>query len=113
MGRRADHWKFTVEDLGAVPGATVETQADARSRNGEYKGDAVVRHLPPGMTGEDFRARVRGEIKAGQIWRRGEQRVRITSVLGADVRFVELTPPGTRRRVPRVQFLRTSHLEVA
>lgn len=112
MARRANRTGFTIEDVGAVPPTTPESAAEAHARNGEYRGPATVRHLPPGVCGADLSATRKEQIKPGQIWRRGDQRVRITSVMGNDVRFLELLPPRGQRRVPRVQFLRTSHREV-
>lgn len=112
MARRASS-RFTVEDVGAVPEFTLESLAAARARNGEYTGTAPVRHLPAGVCGADLNASRKEQIKPGQIWRRGEQRVRITSVMGNHIRFLELMPPHAQRRVARVQFLRTSCREVS
>ncbi len=78
------------------------------ARSNEYFGPCEVRHLPAGVSGSDLDATRREKIQPGQIWQRGKQRVRITSVVGFDVRFIELTPPHARRRMARSLFLRTS-----
>lgn len=102
MARRAE---FLVKGLDALP-------AEARARNGEYKGTLPVRVIPPGLTGEDLRAIERAGLAVGQIWLRGDQRVRVLRLYGKSVEFVELTHGHARRSMPRLAFLRHGRLEV-
>lgn len=79
---------------------------DARSRNGEYKGTAPVRSLPLGVTGADLgRARQLG-MRPGQVWRKGDLRVRILTVSPTWVTFRELTHTKATRKIRRDQFER-------
>lgn len=102
MARRAE---FLVKGLDALP-------ADARKRNGEYRGTLPVRVVPPGLTGEDLCAIERAGLAVGQVWLRGDQRALVVRLTGKNVEFEELTHGHARRSMPRVAFLRHARLEV-
>lgn len=98
MARRAD---FLVHGFD-VPAPSPE----ARRRNGAYRGELPVRHLPPGITGGDL-VRAKGvRLDVGQVWRRGDQRVRVTKATKESVWFRELNHGGAMRRLARWMFLR-------
>jgi hypothetical protein len=65
-----------------------------------------VRELPPGITGGDL-VRAKGvRLAVGQIWRRGDQRVRVTKATKESVWFRELNHGTAARRLARWMFLR-------
>lgn len=107
MARRAD-LQFMVRGLD-FPAPSRE----ARARNGEYRGPARVRVIPPGVRGADL-ARARAVVpEAGQVWLRGPQRVRLTRVTAREIWFRELTHGHALRHAPRWFFLNESVPEQA
>lgn len=103
MARRADLYSdFHSRGLRDAPAPTPA----ARARNGAYRGDLPVRHLPAGVTGGDL-VRAKGvRLSPGQIWLRGDQRVRVTKATKESVWFLELSHGGALRRLARWMFLR-------
>lgn len=72
----------------------------------------TVRHLDRGVSGEDLGRAVSECLRAGVIWRRGEQRVLIQEVTKQMVTFKELSHGSAScRRLRRAFFLKTSRPE--
>jgi len=86
---------------------------EARARNGAYRGPARVRELPPGVCGADLARAREVRMRAGQVWLRGPQRVRITRLTQRDVWFRELSYGHSLRHAPRWFFLTESVPEQA
>ncbi len=105
MARRADFVSHGLDDPAPTP--------EARARNGEYGGALPVRVLLPGVTGADLERAKAIRLRAGQVWRRGHQRVRVTRVTASAVWFTELDHGSARRHVARWFFLRYSIPEQA
>lgn len=98
MARRAEPFQHRgLDEPMPLPGA--------RGRNGIYQGAATVREVPAGVTGEDL-ARARGvKLTVGQVWLRGDQRVRITRLSRDSVWFHEITHGRAVRHLMRWFFL--------
>jgi hypothetical protein len=105
MARRADPQFHVFGFDEPVP------SSEARARNGVYRGTATVRHLPPGVFGTELRRALHTRLARGQVWIRGEQRVRVTRFTNESVWFRELSHGRALRRLARWQFISTGRPE--
>jgi len=93
----------------------------AKLRNGAYRGPLPVLEVGVGVSGRDLRPEI--VPAAGQVWRRGIQRVRIVRLDPAGkpnrhrlhparwVVFLDLTHAGGQRRMSEDVFLASSRIE--
>lgn len=94
MARRADFVSFGLDG----------TPPRAPDRNGEYRGPARVRILPPGVSGEDLAASEKTDLEVGQIWRRDGQRLRVVVLTANYVHVLTIGARGPARRLRRNSF---------